>query len=112
MLYYRNEEDHTILAYFQSETLIQTIYNEAFQSLYVVFEKGNIYTYRPVSRELYDRLEKAESHGKFLNEHIVRNPDIKADKRMTLSAQEVQNLRECAQELYREAQLLNEDSST
>lgn len=48
-------------------------YNENRQDLQVSFKSGKLYIYTPVSQAFFNKLSKAESKGKFFNQHIKNN---------------------------------------
>lgn len=55
-------------------------YDHEKKILQVEFKGGAIYEYENVSSEIHDGLIKAESVGKFFNQNIKKNTDIKYKK--------------------------------
>lgn len=89
MITYKKTEDNITLCKFDSSTILQTVYYQDKQFLYIFFKKGNVYSYQPISKEIYDNFEKAESQGKFLNIHIKKNPAIAYRKETVLKENEL-----------------------
>lgn len=59
--------------YVSSANIASIGYDSATKILEVEFLNGSIYQYFDVPESLYDGLMSADSHGKFLNEHIKKN---------------------------------------
>ncbi|WP_118972973.1 KTSC domain-containing protein [Taibaiella koreensis] len=53
-----------------STVIAHIAYNEAKQVLTIKFLSGAVYAYYDVPAELYGRMTRAKSKGKFLNRHI------------------------------------------
>jgi len=89
---YKKTEDNITLCKFNSSTIIQSIYYHNNNFLYLFFKKGNVYSYQPISKEIYDRFENAESQGKFLAQNVKNNPSIAYRKETTLKEFELKSI--------------------
>jgi hypothetical protein len=86
---FKKTEDNITLCKFDSSTILQTVYYHDKQFLYIFFKKGNVYSYQPISKEIYDGFENAESQGKYLNMYVKKNPLIAYRKETTLKENEL-----------------------
>jgi hypothetical protein len=89
MITYKKTEDKITLCKIDSSNLFQSVYYEDKQFLYLFFKKGNVYSYQPISKELYEGFEKAESQGKYLNQFIKNNTSIAYRKETVLKEHEL-----------------------
>lgn len=76
MLEKRSIKEGAINATYNSSNIKKTVYDESKKALVIIFNKGNMYMYQPVSKELYEEFEKAESQGKFFMDKIKKNSKI------------------------------------
>ena len=66
-----------------SSVIAHIRYDELNHELYIRFVSGDLYKYKKVPVDVYDRLMKATSKGTFLNKLIKKNYDyqkIESDK--------------------------------
>lgn len=47
------------------------------ETLYVKFNKGQIYSYTPVTREQFEEFKNAKSAGKYFHKNLKQNPELK-----------------------------------
>ena len=69
-----NDDDYTGAIRFKtvnSSMLRRVRYDPKNRFLDVVFRTGETYRYKEVPRDVYNRLMKAESHGKYVQTHII-----------------------------------------
>jgi len=92
MLTFKKTEKNITLVKFDSSTIIQSVYYEDNKFLYIFFKGGNVYSYQPISKELYDGFESAESQGKYLNKFIKSNKSIQYRKETKLKTHELEGL--------------------
>lgn len=92
MIISKKTEKNITLAKFNSSTIIQSVYYQDNNFLYIFFKGGNVYSYQPISKELYDGFEKAESQGKYLNKNIKSNKFISYRKETKLKEHELESL--------------------
>lgn len=92
MLTFKKTENNITLTKYESSTIIQSIYYSENKFLYIFFKGGNVYSYQPISKELYDGFEKAESQGKYLNKNIKSNKFISYRKETKLKEHELKEL--------------------
>lgn len=92
MITYKKTENNITLCRFDSSTILQTVYYKDKQFLYIFFNKGNVYSYQPISESVYEAFEKADSQGKFLNMNIKNKKDIAYRKETTLKENELKTM--------------------
>lgn len=92
MVLYKKTEDNITVCKFDSSTILQTVYYSDKQFLYIFFKKGNVYSYQPISKDLYESFENANSQGKFLSTHIKNNPNIAYRKETSLKEHELKSI--------------------
>ena len=89
MITFKKTENNITLCKIDSSNLFQSVYYEDKQFLYLFFKKGNVYSYQPISKELYEGFENADSQGKYLDQFIKRNPSISYRKETVLKEHEL-----------------------
>lgn len=89
---FKKTEDNITLCRFDSSTILQTVYYEDKQFLYIFFKKGNVYSYQPITKEIYQGFENAESQGKYLNMYVKKNPAIAYRKETSLKEFELKSM--------------------
>jgi hypothetical protein len=70
-----NENETFLEGYFDSSNIVKTIYFPTRQFLYIIFKNALVYSYSCVTKELYDKFEKAESQGKFFVANMRKNSE-------------------------------------
>ena len=80
---------------FESSNILKTDYNTTQNKLYVYFNRGQVYSYTNVSKDLHERFLNAESQGKFFINEIKKNPDkYPFAKEFTITEGEINELKE------------------
>lgn len=92
MITYKKTENNITLCKIDSSNIFQSIYYEDKQFLYLFFKKGNVYSYQPISKELYEGFEKAPSQGQYLDMFIKKNPSITYRKETVLKKHELDQM--------------------
>ena len=85
-------KENTINATYDSSNIKKSVYDEDKKTLVIIFNKGNMYMYYPVEKELYDKFESADSQGKFFMKNIKNDNRIKFSKLTKLKDSELNNL--------------------
>lgn len=57
----------------KSSVIKSLTYDENRKDLQVSFKSGKLYVYTPVSQQFFNKLQNAESKGKFFNKNIKNN---------------------------------------
>jgi hypothetical protein len=79
MILGKESENGVTIAFYESSNILQSVYIENKQLLFIVFHKGGTYSYDSVSREVYEQFETCESQGKFLISSIKGKFQFKKD---------------------------------
>lgn len=78
---------------YNSSNILSSLYDIKEQTLYIVFKTGGMYMYSPVSEELYNNFESAESQGKIFIKEIKNNSKIKYQKITKLKMGELDSMK-------------------
>jgi hypothetical protein len=89
MITYKKTENNITLCRFDSSTILQSVYYEDKEFLYIFFKRGNVYSYQPITKELYKEFENSESQGKYLSVNVKNNKAIAYRKETTLKEAEL-----------------------
>lgn len=92
MLKSKTEKDGTINANYDSSDIHKSVYDKKEKKLVIIYKKGNMYMFDPVSEELYNEFEKASSQGKFFADRLKNNKKINFVKLTKLKDFELKNL--------------------
>jgi hypothetical protein len=94
MLLEKDVEGPVTLAHYNSSNILQTIYHAGRKTLIVIFARGNVYQYYPVTMEAYAAFESAESQMKHLNQYFTKSSEMDYEKKHKLSEAEVKVIRD------------------
>ena len=64
----------------KSSRIVKVGYDPNTQDLVIEFTRGGRYIYHNVEQMIYEMLLAAESIGKYFEQHINKNPNIKYEK--------------------------------
>lgn len=92
MITFKKTENNITLCKIDSSNLFQSIYYEEKEFLYLFFKRGNVYSYQPISKELYEGFENAASQGQYLDMFIKKNPSIAYRKETVLKKHELDQM--------------------
>lgn len=92
MIISKKTENKITLCKINSSTIIQSVYYEDREFLYIFYKRGNVYSYQPVSKEIYEGFENADSQGKYITEFIKKNSSIKYRKETVLKEHELKQM--------------------
>jgi hypothetical protein len=84
MLISIEEKDNLVESVYDSSNIVASRYIAEAEILYIVFKKNKVYSYTPVSQELFQEFQLANSQGKFFIDNIKKNDLISCIKEETL----------------------------
>ena len=79
---------------FNSDNVIKSIYFPTMYKLYIVFNRGGMYSYLNIKPELYSEFENSESQGKFFHANINNRKEFQYRKEFTLLPFELNEIKE------------------
>lgn len=102
------EEDQSegyIECIYDSSNILMSVYFPKNNLLYISFNRGGVYSYTNVDRELYDNFENSDSQGKFFVNEIKKNSIHEVRKEYTLYTSEVEDAKKILNEWKENQQL-------
>ncbi len=107
-----NKELEYIDTIYDSSNILQSTYFPEKERLYVAFNRGGVYSYGNISKELYEEFENAKSQGKFFASKIKKYPEkYSYRKEYTLYPFEIKKFNE-EKEQKNEIQIFGSDHIT
>jgi hypothetical protein len=92
MILQKKEINEFIESVYDSSNLYKSIYNTKKNELFIFFKRGGVYVYGPVSNELFEGLQNAESQGKYFHAVLKKSNEINYSKAFTLHEEEKNDL--------------------
>lgn len=90
-------------AIYDSSNVLKSTYFVGSNRLFISFNRGGVYSYSNIGKDLYDEFKNADSQGKFLSQYIKKNPDkYPCKKEFTLYPRELTELLEIKKERINE----------
>jgi hypothetical protein len=87
------QKETVINTILDSSNILKAVYVVESSILFIYFSSGTVYKYNNVDQETHRQLIEAESHGKFFNKEIKKNPDkFPHTKYVTLKDFEIKDL--------------------
>jgi hypothetical protein len=72
--------ENVIICEIDSTFLCRSFYYEDKEKLYLTFLKGIVYSYQPISKDLYHEFEKDEAQGRYFVYYIKSDKNILYNK--------------------------------
>lgn len=90
---------------YDSSNILMSIYFPKNNTLFISFNRGGVYSYTKVDKELYEKFEDADSQGKFFVNEIKKNNIHEVQKEYTLYNSEVEDAKKILNEWKENQQL-------
>ena len=104
-----NNEIGYVDAIYNSQNILKSTYFPKSEKLYIVFNKGNIYSYLNITQEIYDDFENAESQGKYFHSNIRNNEKYPTYKEYKLYPNEIDEIKKIISEWKKNNQILDDE---
>jgi hypothetical protein len=79
MVLHKENENGVTIAFYDSSNILQSVYIEAKQTLYIIFHRGGTYSYTSVPKDVYEEFENCTSQGSFFTQKIKKTYQYKKD---------------------------------